>query len=181
MRRRGFTIVELLMVIGIIAVLSTIVTTAASGAMKQARGRRADALVQMIQAGIATYHAQNDEWPDFNPSGKSGNMRVNGQIDPERYLLTDSEADNMIRKVVRVSAKNPLIDVTGLYVAKSGSVTDKTFGMDFMLAMHGTKKHPQKVKVSAMTFGYPDRESGRFRRFKIVYSIPTDQITVSKQ
>ena len=50
-----------------------------------------------------------------------------------------------------------------------------------MLALHGTKKHPQKVKVSAMTFGYPDRESGRFRRFKIVYSIPTDQITVSKQ
>ena len=133
MRRRGFTIVELLMVIGIIAVLSTIVTTAASGAMKQARGRRADALVQMVQAGISTYHAQNDEWPDFNPSGKRGNVRLsNGDTDPERYELTETEVDNMIRKVVRVSAKNPLIDVTGLFVARSGSVNDKTFGMDFM-------------------------------------------------
>ena len=40
MKRGGFTIVELLMVVGILAVLMTIVTTAAAGALKQARAKR---------------------------------------------------------------------------------------------------------------------------------------------
>ena len=38
--KKGFTIVELLMVVGILGILMTIVTTAAAGAVKQARGRR---------------------------------------------------------------------------------------------------------------------------------------------
>ena len=51
--KKGFTIVELLMVIGIIAVLMGIVTTAASESMKASRGRRADALCTLVQSGLA--------------------------------------------------------------------------------------------------------------------------------
>ena len=38
--KKGFTIVEMLMVIGVLAILMGIVTTAASAAIKQARSRR---------------------------------------------------------------------------------------------------------------------------------------------
>ena len=38
--RRGFTIVEMLMVVGVLAVLMGIVTTAATAAIRQARDRR---------------------------------------------------------------------------------------------------------------------------------------------
>jgi len=184
MRRRGFTIVELLMVVGILSVLMTIVTTAATGAVKQARARKADALVAMVQSGIATYYAQHDEWPDFDGSGKTGNYRVGNDIDPDRYQLTDSECDDVVRKLVRTSLSdtNPLLDVMGLFVADaSGGISDRTYGMDFSEAIHGSKRHPKKLrKVSNMAFGYPDSSTGRFRRFKMVYSIPADQITVSK-
>jgi hypothetical protein len=29
-------------------------------------------------------------------------------------------------------------------------------------------------------FGYPNQENGRFRRFKMTYSIPADKLTVSR-
>ena len=37
MRRRGFTIIELLAVVGILSILLTIVVTAAAGAMRDSR------------------------------------------------------------------------------------------------------------------------------------------------
>ena len=181
MHRKGFTIVELLMVVGILGVLMTIVTTAATGAIKQARARRADALVAMVQSGIATYYAQNDEWPDFDPEGKRGSSSDN----PDVYVLTNDESNRVVRKLVTKSVqdKNPLLDITGLFVADArNSINDRTYGMDFNTAIHGTKKHPKKLnQVSAMAFGYPDTETGRFRYFKMTYSIPADQLTVSKQ
>ena len=186
MKRRGFTIVELLMVIGIISVLITIVTTAASGAMKQARTRKADALVTMVNAGIATHYAQYDEWPGFDADGKTGNYRMSGgSLDTDRYLLTDTESDAVVKALIKESvgsSSNPLIDVTGLFVTRaSAGINDKTVGMDFMVALKGDRKlSPDKMKVGDMTFGYPDSETGRFRRFKMIYSIPTDQLTVTK-
>ena len=185
MKRKGFTIVELLMVVGILSVLITIVTTAAAGAVKQARARKADALVAMVNSGIATYYAQKDEWPDFESEGRTGDYEMSGgSTDTDRYVLTDSECDKVMRELIKTSvgtAGNPLIDITGLFVARSGVVNSQTVGMDFMVALRGDKKKsPRKMKVSEMMFGYPDSDTGRFRRFKMVYSIPTDQLTVTK-
>ncbi|MBR0313345.1 MAG: prepilin-type N-terminal cleavage/methylation domain-containing protein, partial [Oscillospiraceae bacterium] len=61
-KRNGFTIVEMLMVIGVLAVLTAIVTTAASSAVRQARTRRIEAMRMMVQTGIATYRAQRGHW-----------------------------------------------------------------------------------------------------------------------
>lgn len=182
--KRAFTIVELLMVIGILAVLMTIVTTAAGGAIREARSNRANALVSMIQSGLETYYAQNDRWPgNFGDKVEKG-LRSNISDDPDRYQLTEAEVDDMIGKMVLASVRgnNPLLDVSGLFVCrKELAGKDNAPGMDLMDMVKGTKRHPQKVKsVSAMCFGYPD-DKGKFRRFKIVYSIPSDSITVSKQ
>ena len=51
-RTAGFTIVEMLMVIGILAVLMGIVTTAASAAIRQARERRTEASKQISRVSL---------------------------------------------------------------------------------------------------------------------------------
>ena len=180
MKRKGFTIVELLMVIGVIAVLMGIVTTAASESVKSARARRADAVIKLVQAGLAAYYAQEGDWP-VSFQGVTGNHRKSSdEVDSNQYDLTASEVRTCVKKLVEQTKKGtPLIDVSGLWVSRStGDTSKREYGLDFMSAIHGTRKTSKKMKLDEMYFGYPDTSSGSFRRFGMGYSISTDELTV---
>ena len=56
--RKGFTIVEMLAVIGVIAVLLSIIVTAASGVLKSSRSKRAEVMRNSLEQAIAAYYAQ---------------------------------------------------------------------------------------------------------------------------
>ena len=188
--KKGFTIVELLVVITVIGVLMGIVTTAASNSVKASREKRATALCSVVQTALATYNAQKAGWPEplgskvrngsFSSSNEEG---VNGQTDTDKYVLTASEVRQMVKALVEETKKgNPMMDISGLYVSRdSGEKDGKGSGMDFMSAIRGTKRSKKKMSTSEMYYGYPDKETGRFRRFKMVYSIPTDLLAVSIQ
>jgi len=168
MKRRGFTIVELIMVIGIISMLITISTTAIMGSIRSARKQRASALCTLVEQGITAYYAQKDEWP-VEPGEPQNNK--------DYYEFTADEVRTSIKKVVlEMKNNNPLMDVSGLFVATSDGA--KARGMDFMDAVHGTKHHRDKVKVSQMYFGYPDADSGLFRCFTMRYYPNSDTIKV---
>ncbi len=179
--KRGFTIVELLMVIGIIAILMGIVTTAASESMKASRKRRAEALVSLVQSGLAAYYAQNDEWP-ISFKGKVGNHKKGSDdVDENQYDLTASEVRECVRKIVESTKQgNPLIDVSGLWVSRSDgdASSGRGHGMDFMSAIRGTRQSSKKMKLAEMYFGYPNESNGAFVRFGMGYSIATDQLRV---
>lgn len=190
MSKRGFTIVELLVVITVIGVLMGIVTTAASNSMAASREKRATALCSLVQTGLATYYAQRGEWPE--PLGgkvKSGSFSssndegVDGQTDTDKYVLTASEVRQVVKALVDETKQgNPMMDISGLFVSRDpGEPGGKGTGMDFMSAIRGTKRSKKKMNTSEMYFGYPDKGTGRFRRFKMVYSIPTDLVAVSMQ
>ena len=188
--KKGFTIVELMVVIVVIAVLMGIVTTAASNSVKAGREKRAAALCAVVQTALATYNAQKAEWPP--PLGrkvKSGSFSsdndegINGQNDSDKYVLPASEVRQMVKELVDEAKRgNPLLDISGLFVSRdSGEANGKGYGMDFMSAIRGTKYSKKKMSTSEMYFGYPDKDTGRFRRFKMVYSIPTDHLSVMTQ
>ena len=190
MRKRGFTIVELLVVVTVIAVLMGIVTTAASGAMAASRERRAQMLCSLVQTALATYHAQKGEWPE--PLGgkvrsgsysSSNNEGIDGNTDTDKYVLEPDEVRKMVKALVDETKKgNPMMDISGLFVSRDpGEAGSKGRGMDFMAAIRGTRQSKKKMSTSEMFFGYPDKDTGRFRRFKMVYSIPTDFLAVSVQ
>jgi len=161
------------MVIGIISVLVTITFSAVSGSMKRARTQKARALCILVEQGIATYYAQKGEWP-VEPGDPDNNSDV--------YTFTGSQVREMVKKVVEETKKNnPMIDVSGLYVSTSDGEGGRHYGMDFMTAIHGTKKNAKKIKLAQMYFGYPCPGTGYFRRFKMTYSPATDKVTVSMQ
>jgi len=169
----GFTIVELLMVVGIISVLITITVSAISGSMKQARSQKAKALCTLVEQGIATYYAQKGEWP-VEPGTQDN--------DSDEYTFTGSEVRDMVKKVVEETrSNNPMIDVSGLFVSTSNGEGGRGHGMDFMTAIHGSKQNRKKIKLAQMYFGYPDPGTGYFRRFKMTYSPSTDRVSVSQQ
>ena len=78
--RRGFTIIELVMVIAILGILLGIVTTAAAGAIRQAREKKADACCAVVQAAFETYYAQKGEWP--------GDIELEGNTRMAIHVLT---------------------------------------------------------------------------------------------
>jgi prepilin-type N-terminal cleavage/methylation domain-containing protein len=80
MRRRGFTILELLVVISIMAVIATLATGAAMKAMKQSRYKRIAATCKSLEIALMNYRAQENAWPvTLNPSGNSPSVWYHGE------------------------------------------------------------------------------------------------------
>ncbi len=182
-RRAGFTIVEMLMVIGILAVLMGLVTTAASAAIRQSRNRRTEATKQVIQSGIATYRAQKNFWPP--KGGKLQSWADDGvdsgdglEGDTHVAFLSTSDYDKMMRELASASVKDssPMMDFGGVMVA-SASAAGKDHGRGRVFAEEVRKKSGKKLKLSEMVFGYITKD-GYFRRYLVQYNAESDTVTV---
>ncbi len=182
-KRNGFTIVEMLVVVAILGVLVGIVTTAAGSAIRQSRIKRTAAMRTVLQAGLATYYAQKGEWP-----GKLKNLSEQGTAGGKLRVeyLSETEADGVFQELVSESLKSsPMLDVTGLFVAGvsavgSDSSKSKIHGRDFKVAVSKDKKSGNR-KPRQLAYGYATGGKAEFRRFIIKYNYETDSVTVMTQ
>lgn len=185
MKRRGFTIVELIAVIAIIGILLGIVTTAVSSSIQNARKRKADASISLLQQAFATYKAQKGNWPGLGEtiSGSTPTYAEDGIRNNADYVeVSDSDVRKMIKAIIDESRKgNPLMDVSGLFVAtESGTRGSRVHGMDILDALRGTRKNKSGTSIDALYYGYPEESRGYFRNFRVLYSIPTDNMKVTR-
>ncbi len=187
--KKAFTLLELMVVLSIIGILVGMVMTVAQSSLQWSREWKSDALCKVLQAGLAEYKAQKDKWPGSFGSktnfSKPNSEGIDGNTDAEKYELDESEVKDMVKAVVveAVENGNPVMDISQLYVSRSpGRPGDKIYGEDFMDAVRSTKDSPTRMKVAEMYFGYPEKKSGYFRSFRIIYSKgASDSLTVLKQ
>ncbi len=196
--KKGFTIVEMLMVIAVLAVLTGIVTTAATSAIRQARSRKADALRDVLQNGISAYYAQRGYWPPksgqlqkWADDGLDSKYKSKGQ---HVVALDDNAYDEMMQALVKdcVNASaSPVMDVGNLAAARktAAAQTDddgypRCTGRELRQYLGALKakggSSGSVLKVSEMVFGYTDAKTGRFRRFTVKYNADSDSVTVEK-
>lgn len=67
--QRGFTLVELLVTVGIIGILSTIAIGRFRSAQSRARAARIVADFNVVQQAALAYYSDNEGWPPEHPSG----------------------------------------------------------------------------------------------------------------
>ena len=197
--RRGFTIVEMLMVIAVLAVLTGIVSTAATSAIRQARTRKADAIRDVLQNGIAAYYSQRGYWPPksgqlqkWADDGLDSKYKSKGQ---HVVTLDDNAYDELMTTLVREcvnSSSSPVMDVGNLTAARKSAAARKDddgnpmcHGDEFRKLLAALKAGKGQgggstMNISDMAFGYTHAKTGRFRRFKIKYNADSDSVTVEK-
>ena len=178
--RKAFTIVEMLAVIGIIAVLATIIVSAIKGSISSSRDKRAEVMRASLEQALAAYYAQEGRWPDTIE--RADTSKTGDNKDKEDIRFEGKAADKIFQDVVgkgfgRNGKKSMLIDASGLFVCDSTSAgLKRPLGFDFSDASKRHSKH--YIDIDHMAFGFQGKKTGLFRRFYVVYHFRTDSITV---
>ena len=160
-KRFGFTIVELLVVISIIAVIATLSTGAAIKSIQQARSKRIEATKHSLKLALSNYYAMHGEWPcEFN-NPDSG--------DKTFQTFTGKKNAEVFKQVfMDVLKKRALIDTSTIFTS--------------MPQGRMTVKQALERGMTDIPVGYPDpKNTDKFRYFKIRYNFLTDSINVENE
>ena len=177
--KKGFTLVELMMVVAILAVLLGIVTTAATASIRQSRERQAQAMKQTLKNGIAAYKVRRGKWP-----GKLEEW-ANQENQETLGYLSNPDYDNLIHELLRASsgksAKSRVMDPVGLAVMPTGGADGKLNCMDYRSVTTKNNKHSKRMEPNEMTVVYPRKDTGKAYRYVIEFNPQSEEVTVMTQ
>jgi prepilin-type N-terminal cleavage/methylation domain-containing protein len=162
--RKGFTILELLVVISIIAVIATLATGAAVKAIQQVRNRRIETMARGLELALANYRAQENAWPfelsDF----------VQDRNDRTRYWIHGEDNVKAFKKMYNVSGGNKIgyLDAAAYLVTVGGRRSSLLAALE---------KGSSEASV-----GYPNpRNTSRFCYYCVCFNPLTDTVKVVRQ
>ncbi len=170
MKRRGFTIIELLVVISIMAVLATLATGAALKAVKQSRNKRIDATCKALDMALMNYRAQENGWP-FK-TGDKGDLEKDK--DPQQHP-----------GIYWAHGENNKLVFKPLYHGPGGSSTVYLDASALMAVYKGQRAQlrallSKGIRDVSLMYPNPD-DPNRISYYCVEYNQNTDSVKVHRQ
>ena len=151
--RKGFTLVELMMVMVVMAIIATLAISAAIKSIRQAREKRIDATCVALRQALVNYRAAEQCWPvslDSTNTFLETNAQVFAPLIENREKL--------------------YLDPSALFTKVSG------FGVISLREAMDRKTSPKVCPL-----GYPDPSNGNiFRYFRVSFDVSLDTATVGR-
>lgn len=115
--RSGFTLLELLLVIAVVAILSGIILGGASYVTRVAAAKRVQTTAAALTTALYRYRAEYNEWPKGNSTESEGTLT---------FKKNNGEVFNMLRADNRTSNEHgiPFFDETTLFTIDSDDGED---------------------------------------------------------
>ncbi|MFA7172821.1 MAG: type II secretion system protein [Kiritimatiellia bacterium] len=162
--KKGFTIVEMLVVVAVMAIIATLATGAVMKSMRTMRDKRADAMVSGLQMALNNYRAQQNKWPFDHAKDmkKVGNSQTLYRAEGENNAAVFTE---MFKSTG--SSKSSYIDPSAMLTRVNG-------------ARMSVKKALEQGKTD-LPLGYPAPENtSEFKFFTVEYNLETDSVKVKR-
>lgn len=164
----GFTLVELMMVVVVIALVASLSTGAAMHSIKQSRKKRIEVTRYALQSALTNYRAKENRWPWTSLPAANAGDDVN-----LRYFSGKDNAKvfgDLIQKTVDEGV--PYLDLAALQTDKIAKRA-KTRSIRDYVAENGAS--------GSIPVGYVDpNNSSKFCYFRVVYNITTDSVRVDE-
>lgn len=125
--RRGFTLIELMVVVSVIAVLSTVGLVTYTNAQKNSRDAKRKADLGQIQSALELYYNINGRYPKTPDDGGGFGNSWNGSTDsdPDQWWITDNGGTGikLNETYINLMPKDPINDGSKplVYIYKSNS------------------------------------------------------------
>lgn len=155
---KGFTLVELMLVVLVMAIIATLATGAAMKSIKQAKEKRIDSTCVALEQALMNYRAAEQRWPvaldlqndSSTVSFRNNNSKVFGPLLEDR--------------------RKPYLDPSGLFTKIPGlGVVSLRVALD------------KKMSPEVCSLGYPDPADGNvFKFFNVTFNVSLDTVNVGR-
>ncbi len=173
-KRRGFTIIELLVVVSIMAVVATLATGAAIKSVKQSRNKRIIVMAKSLEMSLVNFRALYGRWPvDFY----ADKYKKDGDEKDDKIVLKGAVKNAEVFKEILDAVKNnrALLDTSTLMTR----VKDKQMSVRDAL---------QKYPDTPIAIGYPDPNPDPedpddikfFKYYTVEFYLATESVKVVK-
>jgi len=156
--KKGFTLVELMMVMVVMAILATLATGAALKSIRNAKEQRINATCVTLGQALVNYRAQEQSWPvALDPVDTSP-------------TVTFQETNAKVFAPLLENRQKVYLDPSGLFTKVSGlGLISLREAMD------------RKTAPNACPLGYPDPSNGNiFKYFRVTFNLSLDTVTVGR-
>lgn len=111
-KERGFTIIELLVVIVVIAILAAISIVSYSGIQQRARDSQRLSDMNTISTALKLYAAEKGSFPEVSSTGGAWAWEVSNTSGGPTNFLSPLKTSNVISSVPTEPSRNPIQDTT---------------------------------------------------------------------